>query len=138
MWEETLSLDITLEYIDPDLFNETIHESHGQMIIYGWCADYPDPQNFLEVLFHSESEFNFTEYTNPAFDALLDEAATTLDTAARLALYQEAEALLLEDFGVIPYSYSLDYLLVSDKIADFSMPLSGKVENRWLMQSVGE
>lgn len=138
MWEETLSLDITLEYIDPDLFNETIHESHGQMIIYGWCADYPDPQNFLEVLFHSESEFNFTEYTNPAFDALLDEAATTLDTAARLALYQEAEALLLEDFGVIPYSYSLDYLLVSDKIANFSMPLSGKVENRWLMQSVGE
>jgi hypothetical protein len=32
----------------------------------------------------------------------------------------------------------VDYLLVSDKIADFSMPLSGKVENRWLMQNVGE
>ena len=138
MWEENLGLDITLEYIDPDLFNETIHESHGQMIIYGWCADYPDPQNFLEVLFHSESEFNFTEYTNPAFDALIDEAATTLDTAERLALYQQAEALLIEDFGVIPYAYSVDYLLVSDKIADFSMPLSGKVENRWLMQSIGE
>jgi len=135
MWEETLGVDITLEYVDPELFNETIHESHGQLIQYGWCADYPDPQNFLEVLFHSESEFNFAGYTNPEFDALVEQAAVTLDTAERIALYQRAEQLLIEDFGVIPYDYSVDYLLVSDKIADFSLPLSGKVENRWLVKS---
>lgn len=138
MWEETLGVDITLEYIDPDLFNESIHESHGQLVLFGWCADYPDPQNFLEVLFQSESEFNFSEYTNPEFDALVEEAATTLDTATRIALYQQAEQLLIEDFGVIPYATSVDYLLVSDKIADFSLPLSGKVENRWLIKSSGE
>ena len=138
MWEKTLGLDITLEYVDPELFNETIHESHGQLILYGWCADYPDPQNFLEVLFHSESEFNFAGYTNPEFDALVEEAATTLDTAERIALYQQAELLLIEDFGVIPYDYSVDYLLVSNKIADFRLPLSGKVENRWLVKGNGE
>ncbi|MBG0787645.1 MAG: hypothetical protein H0S79_21360, partial [Anaerolineaceae bacterium] len=134
MWEETLGVDVTLEFVDPDLFNETIHESHGQLVLFGWCADYPDPQNFLEVLFHSESEFNFTEYTNPEFDALVDEAATTLDTAERIALYQQAEQMLIEDFGVIPYTNHVNYLLVSEKIADFSMPLSGKVENRWLVK----
>src|SRR5205085_5567897 len=45
----------------------------------GWIADYPDPENFLTVLFHSRNvgaAGNTSRYRNPAVDRLLDEADT--------------------------------------------------------------
>ena len=50
----------------------------------GWCADYPDPQNFLEN-FHSSSENNVAGYKNPAYDANLDRARGEPDKARRKA-----------------------------------------------------
>ena len=53
----------------------------------GWCTDYPDPQNFLELLFHSGSDENHFGYASPEVDSLLDRAATEQEHEARMALY---------------------------------------------------
>ncbi len=58
MWQRNLGVTVTVEYIDPDNFSAVVREEHGQIVLYGWCADYPDPENFLQVLFHTESDFN--------------------------------------------------------------------------------
>src|SRR5205823_5629287 len=69
-------------------------------VLAGWIADYPDPENFLTVLFHSRNvgaAGNTSRYRNPAVDRLLDEADTMAIGAARMKRYEEAEQMILDD-----------------------------------------
>jgi peptide/nickel transport system substrate-binding protein len=66
----------------------------------GWIADYPDPENFLTVLFHSRNigaAGNTSRYRNAKVDRLLDEADTMPAGAARFARYHDAEQIILDD-----------------------------------------
>ncbi len=76
----------------------------------GWIADYPDPENFLTVLFHSRNigaAGNTSRYRNPAVDRLLDEADAMPAGAARFERYREAEQIILDDAAwVALYHYS--------------------------------
>jgi ABC-type oligopeptide transport system substrate-binding subunit len=89
----------------------------------GWYADYPTYDNFTYDLFHSDAigGNNHGFYSNPEFDALIDEAKQTVDLEAATELYNQAEDILLnKDIGVIPYLYySLDYVYSEDTVADF-------------------
>ncbi|MCE2465465.1 MAG: peptide ABC transporter substrate-binding protein [Dehalococcoidia bacterium] len=87
----------------------------------GWCADYPDPQNFLDVLFQSESESNNFAYSNPDLDALLEEAAVEQDTARRTDLYQQAEQMILDDWVVVPLWHNREYSLVQTYVKGYEV-----------------
>ena len=87
----------------------------------GWCADYPDPQNFLDVLFHSESESNNFAYSNPDLDALLEEAAVEQDTARRTEIYHQAEQMILDDWVVVPLWHSREYSLVQTYVKGYEV-----------------
>ncbi len=97
-------------------------DSPYQMYQLGWIADYPDPQNFLEVLFHSESAQNHGRYNNPEVDALLDEARGTQDVDERLALYQQAEQIILEDGAWIPLYFGVESSVVKPYVYNFQNP----------------
>jgi peptide/nickel transport system substrate-binding protein/oligopeptide transport system substrate-binding protein len=65
-----------------------------------WIADYPDPENFLTVLFHSRNvgaPGNTSRYRNPKVDRLLDEADAMAAGRARDARYHQAEQIVLDD-----------------------------------------
>ncbi|HMH52634.1 MAG TPA: ABC transporter substrate-binding protein [Candidatus Acidoferrum sp.] len=65
-----------------------------------WIADYPDPENFLTVLFHSRNvgaPGNTSRYRQPTVDRLLDEADTMAPGRARDAKYHEAEQIVIDD-----------------------------------------
>lgn len=93
-----------------------------QMYQLGWVADYPDPQNFLEILFHTESSQNYGGYSNPEVDTLLDQARQTQDLEERLAIYQQVEQLLLEDAAWIPLYFSVDAALVKPYVQGYVNP----------------
>lgn len=66
----------------------------------GWIADYPDPENFLTVLFHSRNAGapgNTSRYRNPKLDRLLDEADAMPSGSARDARYHEVEQTIVDD-----------------------------------------
>jgi peptide/nickel transport system substrate-binding protein/oligopeptide transport system substrate-binding protein len=70
------------------------------MFRQGWIADYPDPENFLTVLFHSRNvgaAGNTSRYRSPELDRLFDQADSMPAGPARMKLYQSAEQRLLED-----------------------------------------
>ncbi len=138
MWQNNLNVKITVEYIAPDRFSEVAREEHGQMVVYGWCADYPDPENFLRVLFHTDSDFNVSGYTHPDFDDLVEQAAVEQDPAARINLYQQAEKMLLEDFALLPMSHNVSYVLVSNKIRNFIFSPTSNIYARWLEFGAGD
>jgi oligopeptide transport system substrate-binding protein len=119
MWQKNLGVKVVVEYLDPRTFTQSAREHHGQLVDYGWCADYPDPENFLDILYHTGSEFNVSGYSNPEVDALLEKARTELDPAARLKLYNQAEALLLDDYATIPLMHHVFFTLVKPRVQGY-------------------
>ena len=89
--------------------------------IPGWIADYPHPQDFLEVLFYSDSDNNYGEYSNPEIDALLEMAGVEQDSNLSLALYQQAEQKLLEDAACLPLWFGQNYILVKPYIKGYEL-----------------
>jgi oligopeptide transport system substrate-binding protein len=72
-----------------------------QLFTYTWYADYPDPDNFLYPLFHSQSPTNYFRYRNPTVDRLLDDARRDTDDLRRVDLYRQAEQIILNDAPVV-------------------------------------
>jgi oligopeptide transport system substrate-binding protein len=121
MWRDNLGIEVEIEFLDPINFTAAAHDGHGHIVLYGWGADYPDPANFLDVLFHSDSDINVSGYTNPEVDAILEKARTELDPATRLDLYNQAETQLLDDNATIPIYYSTDYILVNPRVQGYTL-----------------
>lgn len=116
MWKRSLGIEIKVILVDPQDFTKSARNQQADMVLFGWCADYPDPENFLDVLFHSSSEFNIARYANSQVDTLLEQARTELDPQQRLALYQQVESLLLDGFAAVPLANNISYYLVQPRI----------------------
>ncbi len=123
-YETNLGLTINVEQSPWPEFLADLNnpDSPYQMYQLGWIADYPDPQNFLEILFHSDSAQNHGRYSNPDLDALLDRARETQDMAERQTLYQQAEQMILDDAAWIPLYFSVNNWLVKPYVQNFEIP----------------
>jgi oligopeptide transport system substrate-binding protein len=120
MWEQNLGVTITVENLEPDYYYDQIYSSnHGQLFSGGWCADYPDPENFADVLFHSGSSQNNGGYSDPQLDALLEAARTEQDVTRRIEMYQQAEQLIVDDAAALFTTYSLSYQLVKPYVKGY-------------------
>ena len=97
-WKEVLGVDIELNPVEPTTYTALTkeRETAPQMFILGWCADYPDPQNWLSVYWRTGAFGERIGYSNLDFDALVDEADTTVDPTKRMELYQQAQDLLVD------------------------------------------
>ena len=121
-WEEILGLKVeaitVFEFAD---FLKRLDNEEFGVFTAGWCADYPDPQNFLHVLFHSESPENRFAYSNEQVDALLEEASVEGDPERRASLYQQAEQIILEDWVAVPLRHSTNNVLVRPYVKGFEL-----------------
>jgi oligopeptide transport system substrate-binding protein len=103
MWRTELGVEAEIQQVEwatylQDLNRERLQAFGG----LGWEADYPDPQDFLDILFHSESPGNHGEYSNPEVDRLVEQARTEADPQLRQDLYQQAEQLIISDAAWLP------------------------------------
>jgi len=120
MWEQNLGVTITVENIESDYFYDQIYSgNHGQLFSGGWCADYPDPENFADVLFHSGSNQNNGSYSNPELDALLEAARVERDVTKRIQMYQQAERIIVDDAAVLFTVHSLSYQLAKPYVKGY-------------------
>ena len=85
----------------------------------GWVADYNDPYNFLYLLDSRTGPMNYGQYTNPAYDAILDQATQEPDGAKRAALLHQAEELMLADTAVLPLLTRVTQDIVSPNITGY-------------------
>lgn len=135
MWQTTLGVQINVENIEPNQYSKLLHEGvHGQIFTGGWCADYPDPENFADALFHTGAQENNGHYSNTALDAILEQARTERDIAKRMALYQQAQQIIVQDAPVIFTTHALTYLLVKPYVKGYiDTPIDVPIERYlWL------
>lgn len=96
-WKQNLGVDVKLNPVESTTFTALTKdiETAPQMFILGWCADYPDPQNWLSVYWKTGAFAERIGYSNPDLDALLNQADTETDPAKRAELYQQAQDMLV-------------------------------------------
>jgi len=111
-WKQNLGVEVSVRQLEPETFDYSIKEEKDELFVSGWMADYPDPENFLDVLFHSQSQANDAEYANSQVDALLEQARVEQDETSRLGLYREAESLLVQDAACLPLWFDRSYVLI--------------------------
>jgi ABC-type transport system substrate-binding protein len=96
---KAVNIHIDEELVSHDEFAQR-NKKEGRPPIYatGWYADYPDPDNFIYVLFHSKSgDILGTKYVSAEIDSLAERARRSLDLDERIELYRKAEEVLLDD-----------------------------------------
>ena len=123
MWERNLGITAEFQQTEFATFLKDLHKGRFQMFDIGWIADYPDPENFLDILFHSESSNNHTHYSNPEVDELLMKARVETDETARYSLYNQAEQMILDDAPWVPLWFDGESkLLVKPNVHEYLLP----------------
>jgi oligopeptide transport system substrate-binding protein len=97
-WKEVLGVDVKLNPVEPTTYTGLTKDVKTAPLafILGWCADYPDPQNWLSVYWKTGGFGERIGYSNPDFDKLVNAADVELDPAKRADLYQQAQDVLLD------------------------------------------
>ena len=122
LWEQELGATIEIEQEETGIFFRDIKEGNFKVSSQGWVADYQDPQNFLDLQFHSASPLNDTKYSNADVDQLLEQARSEKDPSARLGLYQQAEEIIVQDAPWIPLSHSKASVLIKPYVQGYVIP----------------
>lgn len=103
MWSETLGVNVTLSAMDPTTYFSTLSEDAPLIFRSGWCQDYPDANNFLFDVLHSQSSQNDPGFSNAEYDALVEQARVSTDPDERVELYAQAEEILVDqEAGLAP------------------------------------
>jgi len=106
-WKDVLDVDVQVEGIDWQSYYDQVDAgNYGHLLLEGWCADYPDPENFLDILFHGASAQNHAYYNDPEYNDLIEAARTEQNLELRLELYRQAEQYLLDAAPVLVLSHS--------------------------------
>jgi oligopeptide transport system substrate-binding protein len=107
-----LNIDVVIEPMERKAFSQAVNSEQYTWAWYGWGADYPDPEDWLPQLFGTGAGNNHTNYSNPDFDQLCTQAAATLDNTQRLALYAQAQAMVVDDAPILFMFYRERFVLV--------------------------
>lgn len=110
-WESKLGLKVTLNSLETATYFSERNAGNFQVVSGGWGADYPDPQNWLP-LFRTGSGLNSGKFANAEYDKLLDQAEAELDNDKRIALYVQAQKILIDEVGFAPLNYRVRGVLV--------------------------
>lgn len=95
-----VGITLELRRLDWAAHLKVVDEGAVTMFRQGWIADYPDPENFLTVLFHSRNigaAGNTSRYRSSELDRLLDQGDVMPAGPARFTVYQGVEQRLLDD-----------------------------------------
>jgi oligopeptide transport system substrate-binding protein len=120
MWQETLGIDVKVVALDFSTLIAEARDGELQAFEVGWIADYPDPENFLDMLFHCGSVENYTGYCNSSVDSLLEQARVTSNFDSRMDLYHSAEAAVVQDAACLPLWFGQNYYLVKPYVKGFN------------------
>ncbi len=113
-----LDIQLVVRSTDYNRFRGKMQKGTAQLFMWGWNADYPDPENFLFLLYGPNGKVetqgeNASNYKNPKFDRLFEKMKDMPNSVERQTVINEALAVLQHDspwlWGLHPKSFSLHH-----------------------------
>ncbi len=115
-WERVLNVPVVLSVVPWEQYvQHRASGPHPHIFLGGWVADYPDPDSFLRV----SALFEWTGWEHPRYTALVEEALARKNQEERMALYREADRLLVREAPILPLVYSRWVLLLQRRVRTF-------------------
>ena len=134
-YRDILGVEIKLDPMEQKTWVAAISdpEAFPQTTLLGWFQDYPDPQNWLSLLWSCDSLFAAPSgYCNPAFDRLVEQGDRELDESKRFPLYEEAGRLLLADLPGVFLDNQANVYLVKPYVRGYTItPSDGEWPGEW-------
>ncbi len=128
MISETLNINLNIVKMPFAQHLENTEAGKFNLWRAGWIADYPDPENFLNLIWGAHLPENPSEgnqylntfrYRSEVFDKNFEEALRTVDEAKRMELYQAADQAAINDAPLLPIYYDKDYRLLQSYVRAF-------------------
>ncbi len=114
-WRQ-IGIDVEMQPTNYNQFQEKVRNGAYQIFIWGWVADYPDPENFLFLLTCDMARSksggpNTANFCNPRFDALFQRMKVQENGDERVALIREMRTILEQERPWIELLHPEDYVL---------------------------
>lgn len=117
--EET-GIIVKVEVVQKSLLLEQTAQGTAVFFRGSWIADYPDAENYLSVFYsRNPAPPNYTRYKNKDYDQLYERALQEPNDSSRYVLYQEMDAILMNDAPVVPLWYDEVIRLVQPEVSGF-------------------
>jgi ABC-type transport system substrate-binding protein len=118
-----LGLDVQLSTTTYNEFQNKIRRLAYQVIFFGWNADYPDPENFLQLRTCAQRRStnggpNTSNFCNERYDALFERMRVRDNDAERLAIIEQMLDVLDEEHPHIDLYHQAEYFLVHDWLSN--------------------
>lgn len=97
--KSVLGMQINPEIIERATWIKSVNAGEVAFFASRWTGSYNDPAVFLDEMWHSKSGINRARWKNDEYDALVEKARATTDHAARLKMFEQAEKILMADWG---------------------------------------
>jgi len=113
-----LNIELNIRSTDYNRFQDKMSNGSAQIFQWGWNADYPDPENFMFLLYGPNAKVgkngeNAANYDSPEFNALFDEMKNMDNGPQRLALIDKMVEIARKDspwlWGFHPKAFSLQH-----------------------------
>ena len=122
--------------LEGSVYDDSLYGSNFQVIWFGWFADYADPENWLPEFFAPDGGLNLINYDNAEVADLLEEAASELVEERRLALYDAAHRIIIEDQAITPIYHPERNYLVKAHVAGIVTTVLDAEPGDWFVPSV--
>lgn len=124
-WKENLGIEAHLQNQESKVFLTSRQEGHYQVARASWVADFADPINFLEVF---SAEDNDSQYHNPLYQNLVSRIKASRDPKERSSLMHQAEQMIFDDALVIPFYYTTQPYVATDRIGGYFFTNMGLID----------
>ena len=127
MLAENLGVKIKIEQLQFPQHLENLETGKALFWRSAWIADYPDPENFLSLLYgghvpadiSTKSFINSVRYQSPVFDEKFNLALREIDEAKRYELFRQADQIAVDDAATMPIYYDENTRLIQVYVKNF-------------------
>ncbi|MES2619329.1 MAG: ABC transporter substrate-binding protein [Bacteroidota bacterium] len=127
MLSENLGITVELSQVVWAQHTNNVETGKTNFWRFGWVADYPDPNNFLNLFYgknvpatmEEAAYTNPTRYINKEYDALYEKVLVTNNPAERNKLYAQLDQIIVDDAPVLLIYYSMNRRLLHPYVKNF-------------------
>ncbi len=116
-----VGIKLELKFQTWHAFLNSVNKGNVQLYMLAWVADYPDPENFLQ-LFYSRNKSpgpNHSCYNNPEYDANYDKAMSAHTIEERNVYWRRCQEIVREDCPWIYTHITKNYTLVNPRVGNY-------------------